>query len=300
MARPEEKAQAMLNKWVRMREESDPNSKISRDSSRRQKRPFLASHCEHLADAEHFRRQIMREIDEGVRKIQNAGLGEHAIRDLNDGINRLIREKYHWNRRIRELGGKDYNKEERRAMALAEREGGGGDGGGAGGGAGDPGAVAAMGVGLKGSGGYRYFGAARDLPGVKELFARHAAKTTKRKRGDIYKYITPDYYGLRDEEDGVLLELEGEMAAEKREELASRREEYREMKQRRKNQKDINDHDDDDDDDEVGGSEESSDDDSFFDGVMKGISPQAAVPSREVVAQALLEEKKQALLNRFT
>ena len=111
-------------------EESDPNSKISRNSANREKRPFLASHCEHLSDAEHFRRQLIREISEGVRKIQNAGLGEHAIRDLNDSINKLLREKYHWNRRIRELGGKDYNKEERKAMILAEREGGGGGGGG--------------------------------------------------------------------------------------------------------------------------------------------------------------------------
>ena len=29
------------------------------------------------------------------------------------------------------------------------------------------------GVGLKGSGGYRYFGVAKNLPGVKELFARN-------------------------------------------------------------------------------------------------------------------------------
>lgn len=298
MARPEEKAQAMLNKWVRMREESDPNSKISRNSANREKRPFLASHCEHLSDAEHFRKQLIREISEGVRKIQNAGLGEHAIRDLNDSINKLLREKYHWNRRIRELGGKDYNREERKAMVLAEREGGGGGGDGDGGGGGmlgDPGALASMGLGLKGSGGYRYFGAARDLPGVKELFARHASKATKRKRGDIYKYITPDYYGLRDEEDGVLLELEGEMAADKRGGLSSRREEYREAKLlRRKN------NDNDDDDDEVGGgSEESSDDDAFFDGVMNGIPPQAAVPSREVVARVLLQKKKEALLDRF-
>ncbi|KAL3806312.1 hypothetical protein ACHAXA_007939 [Cyclostephanos tholiformis] len=300
MARPEEKAQAMLNKWVRMREESDPNSRISRDRGRRQKRPFLASQCEHLADAEHFRMQIIREIGEGVRRIQNPGLGEHALRDLNDDINKLFREKHHWNRRIRELGGKDYNKEERRAMLLVESEGGGGVGGGIGGGVDgggggggstvDPGALAAMGVGLKGSGGYRYFGAARDLPGVRELFARHAARATKRKRGDIYKYITPDYYGLRDEEDGVLLELEGKMAANERDELSYRREEFRDAKTRRTKG---------DPREGSGGSDESSDDDAFYDGVMNGIVPQAAVPSREVIAKALLEKKKEALLNRF-
>jgi len=219
MARPEEKAQAMLNKWVKMRDENDPTSALARNAARRQKRPFLASHCEHLADAEHFRRQIIRECSEGVKKIQNAGLGEHAIRDLNDGINKLIREKWHWNRRIKELGGKkDYNREERKAQIAA---GGGGE---------DSFSQLATGLSLKGSGGYRYFGAAKDLPGVKELFARHAAKITKRKRGDIYKYITPDYYGLRDKEDGVILELEEKMARENRRVVEECREEYGELK----------------------------------------------------------------------
>ncbi len=37
-----------------------------------------------------------------------AGLGEFRIRDLNDEINKLIREKSHWQERIRELGGPDY------------------------------------------------------------------------------------------------------------------------------------------------------------------------------------------------
>ena len=31
-----------------------------------------------------------------ISEIQNAGLGEHKIRDLNDQINKLIREKRHW------------------------------------------------------------------------------------------------------------------------------------------------------------------------------------------------------------
>jgi len=282
-ARPEEKAQAMLNKWVKMKQEGDPNSALSRNAARAKKRPFLASQCEHLADAEHFRRQIIREISTGVNKIQNVGMGEHAIRDLNDNINKLIREKWHWNRRIKELNGKDYNKLERKAMLLAEQEGSGvnistGDI-----------ADGEAGLGLKGSGGYRYFGAAKELPGVKELFARQAAKLTKRKRGDIYKYITPDYYGLRDEEDGVLLELEGEMAKERKKKLEECREEYRELKKQKK---------------EVDGktddvdSEESSDE-GVID-VEGGISAQAAVASQDMVAQVLLQKKKEALLSRFS
>lgn len=36
------------------------------------------------------------------------GLAEHKIRDLNDQINKLLREKYHWEKRIKELGGPDH------------------------------------------------------------------------------------------------------------------------------------------------------------------------------------------------
>lgn len=77
------------------------------------------------------------------------------IRDLNDEINKLIREKGHWERRIVELGGPDYSKtgprvtdSEGKAMAEATGRG--------------P--------------GYRYFGAAKNLPGVKELFEKEAPR----------------------------------------------------------------------------------------------------------------------------
>jgi pre-mRNA-splicing factor ISY1 len=205
-------------------------------------------------------------------------MGEHAIRDLNDNINKLIREKFHWNRRIKELGGKDYNKEERKAMLAAEEQGGTGLDGKE-----DP--QLAIGLALKGSGGYRYFGAAKELPGVKELFARHAAKMTKRKRGDIYKYITPDYYGLRDEEDGVLLELEEKMSEERRKKLKECQEEYKQIVEE-KNE---------------GKADDASDDSdaAFLKALANGIPPQEALPSQEAVNQILLAKKKEALLNRF-
>ena len=37
-----------------------------------------------------------------------AGLGEFKIRDLNDEINKLLREKLAWEERILEIGGPDY------------------------------------------------------------------------------------------------------------------------------------------------------------------------------------------------
>ena len=178
MARPAEKARSMLNKWVKMREEGNAAAPV------RGKRPRLASECGHLADAEYYRGQILREITNGITKIQNPALGEHTIRDLNDEINKKMREKHHWNKRIKELGGLDFNAIERqRQIEEGDLQS------------------------LQGPGGYRYYGAAKDLPGVKELFEKQALKEQARKRGDIVKHITPAYYGWRDEEDGVLLEL---------------------------------------------------------------------------------------------
>ena len=119
---------------------------------------------------------------------------------------------------------------------------------------------------------------------MKELFARHAQKATKRKRGDIYKYITPDYYGLRDDEDGVLFELEGEMAAENQKKLRILREEYKKMTGQ--SEKDDDEHD--------------SDESSLVEVISSGIPAHLAVPSPQVVASVLLEKKKEALLGAFS
>mmetsp|Transcript_13602 Transcript_13602/g.17175 ORF Transcript_13602/g.17175 Transcript_13602/m.17175 type:complete len:266 (+) Transcript_13602:167-964(+) len=261
MARPEEKAQAMLNKWVKMREQGDNYAEIQ--ASKR--RPYLASLCEHLHDAEKWRRQIIREISNGISKIQNPGLGEHAIRDLNDSINKSMREKWHWNKRIVELGGVDYNRIER-LQQLEENDGSDGS------------------IGLKGSSGYRYFGAAKELPGVKELFARNAVKLTKRKRGDVYKYITPDYYGLRDEEDGVLLELEEKASKKRREQLNKQRTEFRSLFKGMEEEF------------ESDGEGEEDEGTGGILGAEDAIAAHVAIPTQEIVERTILEQKKKELL----
>jgi len=181
------------------------------------------------------------------------------------------------------LGGPDYHQLERRQQ-IEEGDSQGGSG-----------------LGLKGSGGYRYFGAAKDLPGVKELFARHAAKLTKRKRGDVYKYITPDYYGLRDEEDGVLIELEEEVAARRRAKLQKVRQEYhRTVEEEREKAR-------------ATGDEEALDALTPFDweseeedeglggvtGAADAIAAHVAVPTQDIVAQVILDKKKHELLERL-
>lgn len=178
MARPAEKARAMLNKWVAMREAGNETHK-----PRHNRRPHLASACEHLADAERFRNQIVREISVLLEKLQNPAADEHDLREWNDDVNHKTREKFHWNKRIYELGGVDYNALERKRQLEQGVE---------------PTTSA-----------YRYYGAAKDLPGVKEFLEQQALQKQKQvHKKRIDHDLTPDYFGWRDEEDGILLEME--------------------------------------------------------------------------------------------
>jgi len=62
MARNEEKAQSMLNRFITMKQEEKRKP--------RERRPYLA-------------------------EIQNEGLGEHRLRNLNNEINKLLSEHGH-------------------------------------------------------------------------------------------------------------------------------------------------------------------------------------------------------------
>ncbi|KAL2923861.1 Pre-mRNA-splicing factor ISY1-like protein [Bienertia sinuspersici] len=190
MARNEEKAQSMLNRFITMKQDEKKKPK--------DRRPYLASECRDLAEADKWRQQIMREIGRKVAEIQNEGLGEHRLRDLNDEINKLIREKTHWERRIIELGGPNYTKQ---SAKMTDLEGN---------------IVDVPNPSGRGPG-YRYFGAAKKLPGVRELFEKPPELRKRRTRYDIYKRIGASYYGYRDDEDGVLVKLEGPAEAAMRE-----------------------------------------------------------------------------------
>jgi len=177
MARNQEKAQAMMNRFVQMKKDA-----IKIDMG---KRPILASEILAVRECEKWRAEIIREVAKMVGQIQNGALGEHRIRELNDAINKSLREKKHWERQIIFLGGADYIKQ---APKIADADG-----------------RIAM-----GADGYFYFGAARDLPGVRELFEKKVPTEPKRTRGDLYKSVDADYYGYRDDDDGLLVKLEAE------------------------------------------------------------------------------------------
>lgn len=147
------------------------------------KRPFLASECESLPDGEKWRRELVKEITKKISAIQNASLGEHRVREINDEINKLNKTKQYWDERIIELGGGN-NTRRKQFYDVEGKE-------------------------LPGAPGYKYYGAAKDLPGVRELFREKdeeaELRRRKRTRADMYKNITPDYYGYRDEDDGILV-----------------------------------------------------------------------------------------------
>jgi pre-mRNA-splicing factor ISY1 len=275
MARPDEKAQAMLNKWTAMKRDHDkanltPSSRAS--AGRDGKRPYLSSLCTDLGDAEFWRKQIIKEISKDVSAIQSSGMGEHQTRDLNDRINKTLREKHWWNKRILELKGPDFGRIERLAESKASEEEGG--------------------LGVKGNKGYQYFGAAKDLPGVRELFAANAKKMMngdKDKGFGLYKKVGGDYYGFRDEEDGVLADVEGEAEAVLIEEEVSKRRKVE------ADHKDLGNTDSIEWQYSLTEAEDKAEDASLFGGVISHVP----VPSQELIAKAMVEKKRAELISRL-
>ncbi|KAF7973080.1 hypothetical protein HWV62_16276 [Athelia sp. TMB] len=193
MARNEEKAQSML---YRFREAQAAELGLGTRSDRR---PRMASACKSLRDCERWRGEILREISRKVSKIQDAGLTDYECRDLNDEINKLMREKRHWENQIIALGGANY----RRNVAMLDDDG----------------------KEVPGTKGYKYFGRAKDLPGVRELF--EGRKKEEEEENQVLAYYKkfmnqgPSYFGDLDEADGKLLEFEREAENEDWEEAYS-------------------------------------------------------------------------------
>lgn len=263
MARNEEKALTLFNKWQTFKKDFHSVSS--------NKRPLHASECESIQDAEKWRRELVRDLTKKIAAIRNGSLGEHRIRELNDEINKMMRQKHYWEIRVRELGGTIAQGKQLHDVEGKE---------------------------LPGAPGYRYYGAAKDLPGVRELFAEQdeesaLRKQKKRSRAELYKFVTPDYYGYRDDDDGVLLPLEQEREEQMQHELGvagseSSDEEGRQLRALRDISASIM---------SSVGEEPSSV--SKAESGSASASRQAGEEEQRRMEEALFEKKKQALLNQF-
>ena len=168
----------------------------------RTRRPKMITEVMAIPACEKWRGQVLKEISRKVSKIQDPSLSDFMIRDLNDEINKAMREKHMWEVQIRNLGGPNYMRGGGKVYDEEGRE-------------------------VPGSGkGYRYFGRAKELPGVKEMFEAATVKPREEKpldqRNDLRKQVDASYYGYNlDEEDGTLLEYEAQREKDAFEELAS-------------------------------------------------------------------------------
>ncbi|XP_016357851.1 pre-mRNA-splicing factor ISY1 homolog [Sinocyclocheilus anshuiensis] len=266
MARNAEKAMTAL---ARFRQAQLEEGRI------KERRPFLASECNELPKAEKWRRQIISEISKKVAQIQNAGLGEFKIRDLNDEINKLLREKGHWEVRIKELGGPDYRRVGPKMLDHEGKE-------------------------VPGNRGYKYFGAAKDLPGVRELFEKEPVAPPRKTRAELMKDIDADYYGYRDEDDGALVPLEQEY---EKQVIAEAVEKWKADKEARSavggGEKDTEEEEeyiyavrDEESDDEMGEQMEGEDGSQSF-------IAHVPVPSQKEIEEALVRRKKMELLQKY-
>ncbi|KAG0256345.1 NineTeen Complex (NTC) component [Mortierella polycephala] len=238
MARNEEKAQSML---YRFREAK--NAELG-GSKKLERRPYRITEVTSLVEAEKWRRNVIGDISKKVSKIQDAGLSDFQVRDLNDEINKLMREKYRWEQQIKDLGGVDYRITGPKTLDSQGKE-------------------------VPGARGYKYFGRAKELPGVKELFQPQRVTLKEKTRAELHRNVDADYYGYRDEEDGTLLEFEKEhenIAMEK--ELEFSKDEENSM--------------------EVDGKDERT----------QSLGT-LYVPSQKDVEEYLVKRRKQAILDRF-
>ena len=114
--------------------------------TRADRRPRVPASCKSLRECERWRGEILREISRKVSKIQDgafvlsrflcnghpafrcpshsnlcssAGLTDYEVRDLNDEINKLLREKRNWENQIVALGGANY----KRNVAMLDEDG---------------------------------------------------------------------------------------------------------------------------------------------------------------------------------
>jgi len=171
---------------------------------------------------------------------------------------------------------------------------------------------------VAGSHGYKYFGAARDLPGVRELFESEAQPAPRKNRAELMKDVDSRYYGFLDDDDQRLVpqEIEAEKAA-----VASALEEWKRKKEagqlgrrgrsregkKRKTGGIV------DPEDEVDSEEEETDEEediyatlgektveeAMLEGKERRFTARVVIPTQKDIEEALLRRKKQEIAQQY-
>ncbi|KAJ4298641.1 NineTeen Complex (NTC) component [Collariella sp. IMI 366227] len=167
----------------------------------RSRRPRAITEQDSIPACEKWRGQVLKEISRKVSRIQDPALSDYQIRDINDEINKLMREKHMWEVQIRNLGGPNYMRGGGKVYDEAGRK-------------------------FRVGKGVSVFWEGEELPGVKELFeaaakARVDDEKPLEERVDLRRQVDAAYYGYAPgEEDEELLEYEKERERMAREALA--------------------------------------------------------------------------------
>lgn len=180
MSRNSEKSQSML---YRFREQQAAEAGVI--TAGRTRRPKVVQSVESTQIAEKWRTQVVKEIGQKVIKIQDPTLSEYQIRDLNDEINKLMREKTAWEFRIKELGGANYLRFGNKVFDEHGKE--------------IPQVITGG-----GRSGYKYFGRARELPDVKEMIDQEIKQRKLKQEQAVeekieyakFRDLPAEYYGL--------------------------------------------------------------------------------------------------------
>lgn len=193
MSRNTEKAQSSLNRFLAFK-----NKEAGVLESNPSDRPKYVQSVTSLPQAEKWRSVVLGEISTRLTRIQDPSLGDSQIRELNDTLNKLFREKRAWEYHIKDLGGNDYINYGKGFSSIGKVSN-------------------EAGVFLNG---YRYFGRAKELPDVKEILTSQKkekdskkeqltqAQEEKRIIQDRLRRIDASYYGFYDESANVNMEID--------------------------------------------------------------------------------------------
>ncbi|VVT51013.1 uncharacterized protein SAPINGB_P002955 [Magnusiomyces paraingens] len=189
MSRNSEKSQSML---FRFREQQAAEMGVI--NTGRMRRPRSVQTVQDVHICEKWRGQINKEIGQKIVKIQDPALSEFQIRDINDEINKLMREKTAWEIQIKSLGGPNYLRFGSKIFDEHGNE------------------IPQIITGGGAKSGYKYFGRARDLPDVKEMIEQEI-KQQKLKREQTaqdkldqakFRDLPAEYFGFTNEKDKEL------------------------------------------------------------------------------------------------